>query len=98
LVVDADVGANGLDIYYELHGAGEPLVLIGGLGADSTFFVELLFRSPDLAQSCGFALQRAPSNTAKCCGGDASVMHSQCCRRRQCKRPVPYRPALWLRS
>jgi pimeloyl-ACP methyl ester carboxylesterase len=30
--------ANGIDIYYELTGQGEPLVLIGGLGADSTVF------------------------------------------------------------
>ncbi|MBO0776460.1 MAG: alpha/beta fold hydrolase [Actinobacteria bacterium] len=30
------VQANGISIYYELSGAGEPLVLIGGLGADSS--------------------------------------------------------------
>lgn len=30
--------ANGTDIYYELSGQGEPIVLIGGLGADSTVF------------------------------------------------------------
>jgi pimeloyl-ACP methyl ester carboxylesterase len=28
--------ANGIDIYYELHGAGEPLLLIMGLGANAT--------------------------------------------------------------
>jgi len=32
------VRANGIDLYYELHGQGEPLVLIGGLGVDNTFF------------------------------------------------------------
>ena len=25
---------NGIGIYYEVHGSGDPLVLIGGLGAD----------------------------------------------------------------
>ncbi len=30
------VRANGIMIYYEMHGAGEPLLLIGGLGADIT--------------------------------------------------------------
>ena len=29
------VHANGIDIHYEIHGSGEPLVLIGGLGADT---------------------------------------------------------------
>jgi pimeloyl-ACP methyl ester carboxylesterase len=33
--------ANGIDIYYELHGAGEPLVMIAGLGSDHTGFVQL---------------------------------------------------------
>ncbi len=28
--------ANGINIYYEIHGEGEPLVLIGGYGADSS--------------------------------------------------------------
>ncbi len=28
------VNANGIDIYYEIHGAGDPLVLISGLGYD----------------------------------------------------------------
>jgi 3-oxoadipate enol-lactonase len=31
-------------VYYELHGAGEPLVLIGGLGADSTLFAGMVER------------------------------------------------------
>jgi len=30
------VRANGINIYYELHGAGEPLLLIMGLGANAT--------------------------------------------------------------
>ncbi len=29
------VKANGIELYYEVHGSGEPLVLIGGLGADT---------------------------------------------------------------
>jgi len=32
----ATVRANGIDIYYEVHGAGEPLLLIMGLGANAT--------------------------------------------------------------
>jgi hypothetical protein len=30
------VEANGQKLYYEIHGDGEPLVLIAGLGADAT--------------------------------------------------------------
>lgn len=36
---------NGIDIYYEMHGKGEPLILISGLGGDHTFWqpsVEIL--------------------------------------------------------
>jgi pimeloyl-ACP methyl ester carboxylesterase len=33
---------NGITIYYELHGAGEPLVLIGGLGSDITLFTAII--------------------------------------------------------
>jgi pimeloyl-ACP methyl ester carboxylesterase len=41
------VQANGITIHYEVHGSGEPLLLIGGLGAD-TF---LWFRQvPDLSK------------------------------------------------
>jgi pimeloyl-ACP methyl ester carboxylesterase len=29
------VKANGIELHYEVHGSGEPLVLIGGLGADT---------------------------------------------------------------
>ena len=32
------VRANSINIYYEIHGAGEPLVLISGLGGDRTFW------------------------------------------------------------
>lgn len=32
----ATLHANGIEIYYELHGAGEPLLLIMGLGANAT--------------------------------------------------------------
>jgi pimeloyl-ACP methyl ester carboxylesterase len=38
----ATARANGIDINYELQGEGEPLVLIGGLGTDSTFFRPLV--------------------------------------------------------
>jgi 3-oxoadipate enol-lactonase len=34
----ATAQVNGLSMYYELHGAGEPLLLIGGLGSDITLF------------------------------------------------------------
>lgn len=30
--------SNGIRIYYEIHGKGEPLILIGGLGGDRTFW------------------------------------------------------------
>jgi pimeloyl-ACP methyl ester carboxylesterase len=41
------IQANGINIHYEIHGAGEPVVLIGGLGAD-TF---LWFRqTPELSK------------------------------------------------
>ncbi len=34
--------ANGIEIYYELHGAGEPLLLIMGLGANATaWFIQV---------------------------------------------------------
>lgn len=36
--------ANGIAIYYDLLGEGEPLLLIGGLGADSTFVQPLAER------------------------------------------------------
>ncbi len=42
------IQANGINIYYEIHGEGEPVVLIGGLGAD-TF---LWFRqTPELSKN-----------------------------------------------
>lgn len=31
-----------ISIYYEVHGVGEPLLLIGGLGADLTLFAGLI--------------------------------------------------------
>jgi pimeloyl-ACP methyl ester carboxylesterase len=37
---------NGIDLYYEEHGSGDPLLLIMGLGADS---VAWMFQVPDLA-------------------------------------------------
>jgi 3-oxoadipate enol-lactonase len=35
------VQVNGIAVYYEQFGAGTPLVLIGGLGADLTLFAGL---------------------------------------------------------
>src|SRR6202011_3881618 len=32
---------NGIAVYYEQHGAGTPLLLIGGLGADLTLFANV---------------------------------------------------------
>lgn len=43
-----EIQANGINIHYEIHGEGEPVVLIGGLGAD-TF---LWFRqTPELSKN-----------------------------------------------
>ncbi|MBM3129398.1 MAG: alpha/beta fold hydrolase [Chloroflexi bacterium] len=39
--------ANGIDIYYEIHGAGQPLVLIAGLGYSSWMWHKMI---PGLAQ------------------------------------------------
>jgi len=36
------IEANGIEMFYELAGQGEPLVLIGGLGVDSTFLRPLV--------------------------------------------------------
>ncbi len=35
---------NGITMYYEQHGAGEPLLLINGLGADMTLLAPLIAR------------------------------------------------------
>ena len=29
--------SNGIDVYYEMVGSGDPVVLVGGLGTDSSF-------------------------------------------------------------
>ena len=42
------IQANGIDIYYELHGKGEPLVLISGFTEDHTAWDEVV---ETLAQS-----------------------------------------------
>jgi 3-oxoadipate enol-lactonase len=42
------VDANGQDLYYEMHGAGEPLVLIMGIGYDSSLW--MLQQVPTLAR------------------------------------------------
>lgn len=42
------VNANNITIYYEIHGAGEPLVLISGLNSDHTLYRGIL---PQLAES-----------------------------------------------
>lgn len=41
------IALNGLNVYYELHGAGEPLVLIAGLASDSQSWAPIL---PALAE------------------------------------------------
>lgn len=43
------VHANGIDIYYETHGAGDPLVLISGLGYDQWMWHKM---APGLARHC----------------------------------------------
>ncbi len=32
------ITANNISIYYEIHGEGEPLILISGMGGDRTFW------------------------------------------------------------
>ena len=58
LVKDGYVSVNGLEMYYEIHGSGQPLVLVhGAFSAIGTSFGALL---PELAKSCqviGFELQ-----------------------------------------
>ena len=39
--------ANGINIYYEISGSGEPIVIIGGLSADITMLKRMI---PDLSQ------------------------------------------------
>ncbi len=41
------VNSNGIDLYYEVHGAGEPLVLIAGLGYDAWMWHRMI---PGLAE------------------------------------------------
>ncbi|HJT37575.1 MAG TPA: alpha/beta hydrolase, partial [Actinomycetota bacterium] len=38
--------ANGIDIYYETHGEGPPLLLIGGLSTDITDLRRMISRLP----------------------------------------------------
>jgi pimeloyl-ACP methyl ester carboxylesterase len=45
----ASVRVNGIELYYEVHGEGPPLLLIPGLGVDVTFFRGII---DDLAASC----------------------------------------------
>src|SRR5580692_3997351 len=35
------VQVNDISVYYEVHGSGEPLLLIGGLGTDLTLFAAM---------------------------------------------------------
>ena len=42
------VRVNDIDMYYEIHGEGEPLVLIAGLNSDHTLYRQII---PRLAQS-----------------------------------------------
>jgi 3-oxoadipate enol-lactonase len=43
------ISANGQDLYYEVHGAGEPVVLIMGIGYDSSLW--MLHQVPALARN-----------------------------------------------
>jgi pimeloyl-ACP methyl ester carboxylesterase len=45
---------NGMTMYYERHGAGEPLVLIGGLGSDITLFTPIISRLAQRYQVVAF--------------------------------------------
>lgn len=45
----AGVRVNGIELYYEVHGEGPPLLLVPGLGVDVTFFRRII---DDLATSC----------------------------------------------
>lgn len=36
------VPANGIDIFHEVHGSGDPLLLIAGFGCDHTFWIPIL--------------------------------------------------------
>lgn len=36
------IKANGINIYYEIHGQGEPLVMIGGAGTDTSIWLAVL--------------------------------------------------------
>ena len=43
------VGANGQELYYEVHGEGPPLILVMGIGYDSTLWT--LAQVPALSQT-----------------------------------------------
>jgi 3-oxoadipate enol-lactonase len=58
------VAVNGLDIYYEMHGTGEPLVLIGGLGSDITQFAGIIDWLTQRCQVLAFD-NRGAGRTAK---------------------------------
>lgn len=45
----AGVRVNGIELYYEVHGEGPPLLLVPGLGVDVTFFRRII---DDLATTC----------------------------------------------
>jgi 3-oxoadipate enol-lactonase len=48
------VRANGIDVYYELHGDGEPLLLIGGLGTELSAYKEVIRRLSQRYRVLGF--------------------------------------------
>lgn len=48
------VRVNDIDIYYEIHGEGEPVVLIAGLNSDHTLYRELIPRLAERYQVVAF--------------------------------------------
>ncbi len=72
------IAANGIKIYYEVHGAGEPLVLIAGLNSDHTLFERTYVSDP--------GPQRAPS------GARSTSLPNSIPRRP--RRPMTYCPLM----
>jgi WD40 repeat protein len=55
-------------------------------GTGLRFFSLRVLSAPDLAQLCRFGRASIPPRAAKCCAGDAPVMHANCCRCQQRQR------------
>ena len=69
---------NGINIYYEVHGEGEPLVLVPGLGSDATRWYRNLpglvrkyyLRSEDGRRAGGVYLWESRAAAEACYGGE----------------------------